>query len=687
MILKAINQLNKRPKLSKKCWITEKEIRIYKSKIVWLFGVADHANSINFTCDRIEKLFKNGHNFAFLYLKECLRLVIRFIAGSPEAVWPGKGIIVARDSRGLPYILDSATRRIFVEWKNHKLLVTAYLTLLSVFRVFPTKVSPKLDTIVSDFSGLSKTFDSSSIRLALKDLFGKRIVLKPHAPELINLESASPNGRKSAWGSSIDALAFLWSPWNFYSFMVYQFKFGSNWFTLWATVLMFLAAPLVIFFMIMGVMPKIHLGKLGVVYDQAGKARVVGITNYWVQLALKPLHNSIFRLLKGIEEDGTFDQTKKINYLRNLGKKFHCFDLSAATDRLPIDIQRDILNILNPSLGTWWCRLLDFPWTYKGKDYKYAVGQPMGAYSSWGMLALTHHVIVKLAAQRVGIKGFVDYAVLGDDIIICDDAVANAYLSIMETLGVSINLSKSVVSNDILEFAKRWMGPNIDITPIGPGLILRYIRSPYYVGAVLNECVRLGVIDNFPKLLTMVNSCPVKDNLLAIWSTVGLGSYWVKMYGDTSNVISYALSSCNDPNLFRYSLWEALLQLRLEKWRNSKLKLEREDEYFYKYWSILFSSNKWPVMIIESLLKLVGPGFWIAGFAFAKDRESLESFPKSGSGSWDDIRDLALSLEEINISSVDWTQKEKVKSGKAAVRKLNSYFERAKSESESYFNC
>jgi len=43
---------------------------------------------------------------------------------------------------------------------------------------------------------------------------------------------------------------------------------------------MFLAAPLVIFFMIMGVMPKIHLGKLGVVYDQAGKARVVGITNY-----------------------------------------------------------------------------------------------------------------------------------------------------------------------------------------------------------------------------------------------------------------------------------------------------------------------------------------------------------------------------------------------------------------------
>jgi hypothetical protein len=86
---------------------------------------------------------------------------------------------------------------------------------------------------------------------------------------------------------------------------------------------------------------------------------VVGITNYWLQLALKPLHDSIFRLLRTIEEDGTFDQTKKLFKLRSLGQKFHCFDLSAATDRLPIDIQRDILNILKPGLGSAWVNLLD----------------------------------------------------------------------------------------------------------------------------------------------------------------------------------------------------------------------------------------------------------------------------------------------------------------------------------------
>lgn len=35
---------------------------------------------------------------------------------------------------------------------------------------------------------------------------------------------------------------------------------------------------------------------------------------------------------------------------------------------------------------------------------RYAVGQPMGALSSWAMLALTHHFIVQYAAYRTGIR-------------------------------------------------------------------------------------------------------------------------------------------------------------------------------------------------------------------------------------------------------------------------------------------
>lgn len=79
----------------------------------------------------------------------------------------------------------------------------------------------------------------------------------------------------------------------------------------------------------------------------------------------------------------------------------------------------------------------------------------MGAYSSWAMLALTHHVIVRCASMRAGIRNFDDYLILGDDIVIANSIVAKNYLDIMKYLGVQINLSKSVESTQFCEFAKR----------------------------------------------------------------------------------------------------------------------------------------------------------------------------------------------------------------------------------------
>jgi len=70
-------------------------------------------------------------------------------------------------------------------------------------------------------------------------------------------------------------------------------------------------------------------------------------------MSLKPLHSALFRVLGNLETDGTFDQQAPLYRLieRSQGRTFNSFDLSAATDRLPIDIQRDILNILVPKLG------------------------------------------------------------------------------------------------------------------------------------------------------------------------------------------------------------------------------------------------------------------------------------------------------------------------------------------------
>lgn len=91
---------------------------------------------------------------------------------------------------------------------------------------------------------------------------------------------------------------------------------------------------------------------------------------------------------------------------------------------------------------------------------RYSVGQPMGALSSWAMLALTHHLLVQYAhalvhPYKMGQPWFEGYELLGDDIVIFDELTASSYLSVMERLGVGINLSKSVCSKgETFEFAK-----------------------------------------------------------------------------------------------------------------------------------------------------------------------------------------------------------------------------------------
>jgi len=59
---------------------------------------------------------------------------------------------------------------------------------------------------------------------------------------------------------------------------------------------------------------------------------------------LKPLHDLLNSILKKIEQDGTFNQTAPLSKLT--GNYRVSYDLSAATDRLPIDLQVQILSLL-----------------------------------------------------------------------------------------------------------------------------------------------------------------------------------------------------------------------------------------------------------------------------------------------------------------------------------------------------
>lgn len=124
---------------------------------------------------------------------------------------------------------------------------------------------------------------------------------------------------------------------------------------------MLASIPVGIFIFLLGGIQTLYIGKLGVVKDQAGKSRIVGITNYWIQLALKPLHDAIFRNLKNVPMDGTHNQEAPLTALLEKcpqGTVFHSFDLSAATDRLPLEVQMQVLDYLITNLGSDWGLLM-----------------------------------------------------------------------------------------------------------------------------------------------------------------------------------------------------------------------------------------------------------------------------------------------------------------------------------------
>jgi hypothetical protein len=212
--------------------------------------------------------------------------------------------------------------------------------------------------------------------------------------------------------------------------------------------------------------------------DKEGKTRLVAILDYWSQTALFNVHKVLFSILRKIEVDCTFDQGKFKTILTSLPGPFYSYDLFAATDRMPLALQMRVMErIIGWEKAVAWAKLLaERPYmTSLGTPIFYKVGQPMGGYSSWPAMALTHHVIVQVAAHRARVKGYLhnlrfqDYVLLGDDIVIANTFVASEYLEILQSLDMPISLAKSIESNDSFEFAKRLFVNQIEVTGFSLG--------------------------------------------------------------------------------------------------------------------------------------------------------------------------------------------------------------------------
>jgi hypothetical protein len=123
--------------------------------------------------------------------------------------------------------------------------------------------------------------------------------------------------------------------------------------------------------------------------DKEYKVRVVAILDYWSQTVLKPLHHYLMSAMKKIKQDKTFNQGTFKDDLKDC-KMFYSIDLTAATDRFPIDLIAIILKGLLPEsyVDHWKKIMVNHPFKFKKSrnseesELSYSTGNPMGAYSS-----------------------------------------------------------------------------------------------------------------------------------------------------------------------------------------------------------------------------------------------------------------------------------------------------------------
>lgn len=135
----------------------------------------------------------------------------------------------------------------------------------------------------------------------------------------------------------------------------------------------------------------------------------------------------------------------------------------------------------------------------------------MGLYTSWASLALTNHVLVRLAARRVGISKFTDYLVLGDDVVIARDAVAHEYLVLLSGLGVEVSTTKSIRPSEKIgaEFASKLLCRDGNVGPLPFGLLIdrpRLLSRFEFAYQVVNRWINSGSLNESPSLSDILDA-------------------------------------------------------------------------------------------------------------------------------------------------------------------------------------
>lgn len=199
----------------------------------------------------------------------------------------------------------------------------------------------------------------------------------------------------------------------------------------------------------------VSCGEVHFLQEPGFKCRSIASPYRIHQLALKPLGDDLYKLLKLMPWDCTHQQEKAFPviqaYLKQ-NKTVHSIDLTSFTDLFPLRIQVEVLKSIygdesdfvhafeTVSRGRWNSSIGEIRWTK---------GQPLGLYPSFAIAGLTHGLLLNLLSGVYHNQ----YFVLGDDVIILDDNLMSRYMKTLDLLSCPWSPDKTISSDKIAEFA------------------------------------------------------------------------------------------------------------------------------------------------------------------------------------------------------------------------------------------
>nr|DBA06311.1 TPA_asm: RdRp [Polycarpa mytiligera associated mitovirus 1] len=229
---------------------------------------------------------------------------------------------------------------------------------------------------------------------------------------------------------------------------------------------------------------SIPAGKIGFIQEGGAKLRAVANPSLVIQALGQPLKKRLEMVSHAIRSIYTHDQRAgqlMVSRWLSKGRTVFSFDASAFTDRFPYRIQQSALK-----------RLKEYGWvsqfdidvfdTVIAKDWvlpadggriRWKVGQPMGFGPSFHLATVSHHLVVDVLARRLRLPTDEYCVIVGDDIAISNKDLAEAYHKFMVSIGVEINLQKSMISDKYAEFC----GKVISAKGINPSTKVKEITN------------------------------------------------------------------------------------------------------------------------------------------------------------------------------------------------------------------